>query len=210
MNNAPAILRSLIIYVVCVPLAIFIGYLLTDPTQLMGRDTSAMAFVGILALIIVSPLLLRWHHPLVCLSWNSTMVIFFLPGQPGLWFIVTLLSLIFSVLHRTLGGVKQLVSVPQVTWSLLCLIAVVAFTAKMTGVGLHTFGSEVYGGKRYVLLVGAILGYFARVVVRTSDSAQACQSVHRIILLGRNDATHRRSLSVGAGTVEIYLFILPP
>jgi len=33
MNNAPAILRSLIVYAVCVPLALIIGYILTDPMQ---------------------------------------------------------------------------------------------------------------------------------------------------------------------------------
>jgi hypothetical protein len=31
MNNAPAIFRSLIVYAICMPLAIMMGYLLTNP-----------------------------------------------------------------------------------------------------------------------------------------------------------------------------------
>jgi hypothetical protein len=77
------------------------------------------------------------------------------------WLAMTVVSLGVSLLQRALGGVKQLVSVPQVTWSLIFLIAVVLFTAKMTGLGLRTYGSEVYGGRRYVYLLGSIMAYFA-------------------------------------------------
>ena len=65
MNNAPAILRSLVIYAVIVPLAIFIGYLLANP-----MDTSAFVQAGVLGLVLGFPLLLRWHQPLLILSWN--------------------------------------------------------------------------------------------------------------------------------------------
>jgi hypothetical protein len=38
----------------------------------------------------------------------------------------------------------------------------VAVTAKLTGgLGLRAFGSDVYGGKKYIFLIVAILGYFA-------------------------------------------------
>ena len=161
MNNAPAILRSLIIYAVIVPLALFIGYLLTDPMQLLGQDKSSMAVVGVLLLVLMFPLLLRWHQPLLLLSWNLSVTLFFLPGRPSLWLVMAAISLVISLVQRALGGVKQLISVPQVTWPLVCLIGVVLFTAKMTGLGLRTMGSEVYGGKKYVYLLGAIMGYFA-------------------------------------------------
>jgi hypothetical protein len=46
MNNAPAIIRSLIIYAVCVPLAITVGYLLTNP-----MDYSTLGMFGILGLV---------------------------------------------------------------------------------------------------------------------------------------------------------------
>lgn len=156
MNNAPAILRTLIIYAVIVPLAVFFGYLLTNPL-----DTSAFAYVGILTLILTFPVLLRWHHPLLILSWNATAVLFLLPGRPNLWLAMAAVSLGITLLQRATGGIKQFISVPQVTWSLLCLICVVVFTARMTGMGLRTFGSEVYGGHRYFILLGAIMAYFA-------------------------------------------------
>ena len=79
MNNTSAILRSLITYAVIVPLALFVGYQMSDPLTY-----STFAFVGVLAVILVFPILLRWHHPLLILSWNMSAVIFFLPGRPGL------------------------------------------------------------------------------------------------------------------------------
>ena len=87
MNNAPAILRSLIIYAVIVPLALFIGYMLTDPL-----DRSSFTFYGILALILISPILLRWHHPLLILSWNLNATAFFLPGRPDVWLAMAAIS----------------------------------------------------------------------------------------------------------------------
>ena len=147
MNNAPAILRTLIIYAVIVPLAILIGYLLSNPL-----DTSTFTYVGILMAILVFPVLLRWHHPLLIFSWNSGMFLFFLPGRPDMWLAMTAASLGITLLQRALGGVKHLISVPQVTWSLLCMIGVVVLTARLTGFGLHSAGSETSGGRRLTLL----------------------------------------------------------
>jgi hypothetical protein len=156
MNNAPAILRSLVTFAMIVPLAVFVGYMLSDPL-----DRSSLTYYGILALILISPILLRWHHPLLVLSWNLSMFIFFLPGSPDAWLVMTIVSLGITLLQRALGGVKQLVGVPQVTWSLICLFGVVVLTARLTGLGLHAFGSEISGGRRYIYLLGAIMGYFA-------------------------------------------------
>jgi hypothetical protein len=156
MNNAPAILRSLVTFAVIVPLAVFAGYLLSDPL-----NSSSFTYYGILALILISPILLRWHHPLLVLSWNSGMYIFFLPGSPDAWLVMTVISLCILLVQRALGSVKQLVGVPQVTWSLVFLIGVVVVTAGLTGLGLHAFGSEISGGRRYIYLLGAIMSYFA-------------------------------------------------
>jgi hypothetical protein len=156
MNNAPAIIRTLIIYAVIVPLAVFIGYMLSNPL-----DTSTFAYAGIMTVILVFPLLLRWHHPLLIFGWNSGMYIFFLPGRPELWITMTIASLGISMLQRALGGVKHLIGVPQVTWSLIFLISAVLFTGKMTGLGMHAFGDAISGGRRYATLLGAFMGYFA-------------------------------------------------
>lgn len=157
MNNTPAILRTLIIYAVVVPLAIWIGYLLTDPL-----DRSNLTVGGILALVICAPLLLRWHHLLLVASWNLGLMVFFLPGSPQLWLPMVALSLGISVLQRTVNSEARFISAPSITWPLIFFMAMVLFTAKLTGgIGLHSLGGDTVGGKSYVLLLMGILGYFA-------------------------------------------------
>ena len=156
-NNTPAILRSLIIYALIVPLAIWIGYLLAAPAD---RDTFSIG--GILALLLCTPLLLKWHHFLLVATWNLGMTIFFLPGSPPIWLLMTALSLFLSVLHRTINTEARFISAPTITWPLVFLLATVLATAKLTGgIGLHSLGNETSGGKNYVLLLMGILGYFA-------------------------------------------------
>lgn len=156
-NNTPAIIRTLIIYAVCIPLAVWIGFMLADPF-----DLSTFKIAGVFALVLCSPILLRWHHFLLVTTWNLGMTIFFLPGKPPIWLLVTALSLGLSVLHRTINDKARFLSAPSITWPLVFFIAVVVFTGKMTGgFGLHSLGDEVAGGKFYVLLVMGILGYFA-------------------------------------------------
>jgi len=155
-NNA-AVLRTLITYGICVPLAIVIGYLVTNP-----MDYSTFGVFGIVALLLASPALLRWHYPLLVLSWNMTMTLFFIKAEPNLWLVMTALSLTISVLERALNSEMHFIRVPQITWPLLCLAAVVFMTARLTGgLGFRAFGSEVYGGKKYVFLLVGICSYFA-------------------------------------------------
>jgi len=157
MSNAPAILRSLIVYAVCVPLAIIVGYLLTNP-----MDYSTLGLFGIVVLLLVSPLLLRWHHPLLILSWNMGVTLFFLKGSPSLWLVMVALSLGISLLERALSSQMHFIRAPQITWPLLCLVGVVLLTARLTGgFGVRAFGSDVYGGKKYIFLLVGILSYFA-------------------------------------------------
>jgi O-Antigen ligase len=156
-NNTHAIIRTLIIYAVCVPLAVWIGFMLANPF-----DRSAYSYAGILVLILCTPLLLRWHHFLLVTTWNLGLTIFFLPGSPPIWLLMTVLSLGISVLQRTVNSKAHFLSVPSITWPLVFFLAVVLFTAKMTGgIGLHSLGNDTAGGKSYVLLVMGILGYFA-------------------------------------------------
>ncbi|HTY86621.1 MAG TPA: hypothetical protein VMB80_04085 [Candidatus Acidoferrum sp.] len=156
-SNSPAILRLLITYALIVPVAIFLGYLLTNPL-----DYSTFGFVGVMLVVVVFPLLLRWHFWLLLFSVNASIVIFFLKGSPNLWIVTVVLSLGISILDRALSPEKRFISVPQITWPLTCLIAVIVFTAKLNGgFGLRVLGSEVMGGKKYVFVVCAILSFFA-------------------------------------------------
>jgi len=77
------------------------------------------------------------------------------------------LSLAVSVLQRTLSRQSQFIKVPEITLPLIVLAVVVLGTAKLTGgFGLRMFGSEVYGGRKYIFIIGGILGYFALTAVR--------------------------------------------
>ena len=161
-NNTPAIIRSLIIYAVCIPLAVWIGYLLAAPAD---RDTFGIA--GILVLLFLTPILLRWHHFLLIAGWNFTMTIFFLPGTPPVWLLLTALSLGISVLQRTVNSRAHFISAPEIARPLLFFLVVVIMTAKLTGgIGLHSLGNDVSGGRHYVELIGGILAYFALTALR--------------------------------------------
>jgi len=157
MTGNVTVVRSILIYGICLPLAVFLGYLLAQPFA-----STTLTTVGLVLLVLVLPLLLNWHHPLLVFSWNMNVVVLFLQGRPNLWLVMTALSLLVSVLHRTLDRQTRFIRVRSVTWPLLFLFVVILITAKMTGgIGLRTFGGETWGGKAYVFLLGAILGYFA-------------------------------------------------
>ncbi|MGD0632512.1 MAG: hypothetical protein ABR987_24575 [Terracidiphilus sp.] len=137
-------------------LAIWLGYLLATPLSY-----SQLAIYGLLGFILVFPILLRWHYPLMLLCWNLAAVAFFLPGSPSMALLMIMISLGISILQRTISRDSHFISVPQLTFPLLVMVAVIAVTAKMTGMGLRAFGGEVYGGHKYFYLIGGILGYFA-------------------------------------------------
>ncbi len=157
MRNTPAILRSLIIYAICVPLAITVGFLVTSPL-----DYSTLGILGFVVLVLAFPVLMRWHYPLLVLSLQLSCSVFFIKGSPSLWLVMLALSLGISLVERTLNSERHFIRVPQITWPLLCLAGVVLLTAKFTGgFGLHAFGSEVYGGKKYIYLIAGIVLFFA-------------------------------------------------
>lgn len=157
MTNSLPIIRSLVIYGLCLPLAIFIGYLLAMPMD----NASFIIVIAVVCLPLI-PVLLRWHHPILIFSWNTVMVVFFVQGQPRVWIAMSVVSLVFSVLQYILNRKHRLLSVPSLTWPMLSLAALIFFTAEMTGgIGFRVAGSSTGGGSRYLLLFGAIVGYFA-------------------------------------------------
>ncbi|HXC36196.1 MAG TPA: O-antigen ligase family protein [Candidatus Acidoferrales bacterium] len=154
--NVAAALRSLVVYAACAVVSIIIGVLMTNP-----MTYTAFGFMGILSAVLLIPILMKWHRPLMIVSWFMPVMMFFIKGDPNLFLVMITLSLTATIVERTMGQ-KRFFNVPQITWPLLCLIGVVMLTAKLTGgLGLRAFGSEVYGGKKYIFLVVAILGYFA-------------------------------------------------
>jgi len=155
MNNSTA-LKALIIYAICLPLAMFLGYLISGPLSM----SSLITMIGVAALLAL-PLIMRWHHALLLLSWHMSAVMFFLPGSPSFCMLMILISGMFFVLQRTLDRTATFTIVWPVALPLLALAAIVLATAKLTGgIGFRSMGSDVYGGKHYMSLLFGIAGFF--------------------------------------------------
>src|ERR1041384_486361 len=155
--GASTLLRTLLIYSLCIPLAVFVGYIVTDPL-----NASTFVEMGLVLFFLAIPLLLRWHRLLLILCWNMGAILFFLPGQPELWLAMAWISLVFAVVQYVLNPRQPFVSVPSISRPLMFLALVLISTAFATGgAGLAAFGSETYGGKKYVVMLSAIVGFFA-------------------------------------------------
>src|SRR5205823_6251633 len=100
-SNTLRLPANLIIFAIVLPIAAILGFLLASPENL-----SSFVWIGLVAGAISLPLLLRWHHPLLILSWNASVNVFFLPGQPQLWMILAAVSLFLSVLQRLMTKQK--------------------------------------------------------------------------------------------------------
>jgi hypothetical protein len=157
MSNASTLFRSLIAYGICLPLAVTLGYLLADPL-----DLTTVTVVGIILFILMIPFFLRWHHAWLIAAWNTSAVLFFLPGRPNVWAGMAALSFCIGLLQYTINRNMKFLRVPSVARPLLFFAAVVLITMRLTGgIGLKAFGSSVIGGKGYISIFAAIIGYFA-------------------------------------------------
>ncbi len=151
------LIRSLLIYSICVPLALVLGYLISTP-----YDFTSFTVVGLVLFFLLIPLLLRWHHIWLIAAWNMSVVLFFLPGRPLIWLPLAWISLLISVFHYILNRKHKFLHVPELTKPLILLALITLITAKLTGgFGVHSLGSDTFGGKRYLMILTAIAGYFA-------------------------------------------------
>src|ERR1700722_8305012 len=156
MANSFAISRSHLIYGLCIPLAVLLGYMLAS-----GLDSQSMAVVVFVLCVIGIPLMMRWHHPLLVMSCNAMVCPYFLPGRPMLWMLLAVVSLFISILDRSVGRNLQFFRAKWVSLSLLALAAVVILTAfAHGGIGIKALGSATFGGKKYFSLLGGIMLYF--------------------------------------------------
>jgi hypothetical protein len=157
MTNAFSLFRSLVIYSICLPLAILIGYLLATP-----NDPWTYSSLAILLMLMSFPLFLRWHYPWLLLSWNMVGGLYFLSGKPSFALIMTGVSFGISSLTFIMNRNLKFPYVPFLVRPLIFLSIVVILTAELRGgFGLHVLGSEDIGGKRYVLLLSGVAGFFA-------------------------------------------------
>ena len=155
--NPASLLRSLIVYAVCVPLAITVGYMLTNPL-----DYQSLGFMSVVAAIIIFPILMKWHYPLLIFSWSLPATLFFLPTHPNVFVFMVAASLGISTVEKILDRNQPSLPATAIRWPLLAFVAVIFITAKLTGgFGLRSFGGDTYGGKKYVFLFLGIASFFA-------------------------------------------------
>jgi len=157
MTNPSDALRLLITYAICIPLAIFVGYLLTVP-----MDYSSLGLLGIVFILLISPLFIKWYYPFLLFGLSAPMTCFFLLGSPPLWQVAVIISLGIAVVERTVNANRKFLSAPMMVWPLLFIAALVLITAKLTGgINLHAMGGEGGGGRKYVNLLLGIAAFFA-------------------------------------------------
>ncbi len=150
----------LITYGLCIIFAVMMGVVLTNVGV---QPTYGNLFVvGLLAALVLSPIFIKWHYPIMVFGLGCPVSIFFLKGSPPLWEIVVILSLGIAIVERTVQRRQKWLSAPGVTGALVATLAVILMTAKLTGgFGLHTMGSAVGGGRKYVDLLLGIGTFFA-------------------------------------------------
>ena len=156
-SNPAAAVRMLVIYAICIPLAGLVGWMLTN-----NLDYGTLGFFALVAAMLASPLIIRWHYPIMVFGLGCPIYCFFLKGNPPLMQVVVIMSLGFAIIERTLNSDKKFISVPLMTWPLLFTVAMGYMTAELTGgIGLHTLGAGVGGGKKYIALFIGVAMYFA-------------------------------------------------
>src|SRR6267378_2266445 len=162
MANTINIPKTHLILALCLPLAVLLGYFLAEP-----MESGSMAVIVLVMFVLAVPLMMKWHHPILVLSWNAYITPVFLPGQAQIWIPVAAASLLFALLNRAVNPEARFIYVPSLANSLLFLAAVVLITAFATGsIGLRSFGSSRYGGRNYTFVLMAVAGFFALSSVR--------------------------------------------
>ncbi len=157
MANSVVGLRAQLVFALCLPVAVLLGYLLAEPT-----DFTSMAVVLLVIGVLSIPLLMYSYHPLLIAVWNAAIVPIFLPGQPYLWMLVAFMGLGFATINRFTSRAASFIAVPSVTRPLLALLLVVLATSYIRGgLGMRMFGSSQYGGRGYFYIIASIAGFFA-------------------------------------------------
>ena len=160
ITNPAAAMRMLITYVICIPLAVLVGYLLTNPL-----DYGTLGFLGLVIAFVISPVFIKWHYPLMVFSLSSPIVLFFLKGSPPLSQVMVVLCLSIAIINRILRSEQGFISIPCITWPLVFTLVVVVFTAELTGgIGFHSLGGDagvVGGGRKYLAIFVGVATFYA-------------------------------------------------
>ena len=160
MNNPAQAIRMMITYAVCIPLAIFMGYIMTEVGN--RPDYSNLFVVGLVAAVLVSPIFIKWYYPIMIFGLGCPMYVFFLKGNPPLGQVVVIIGFTLAFIERTMNSERRFIKATAMTMPMLYTVAMVLMTAELTGgIGLHTLGGDTGGGKKYVELFIGVATFFA-------------------------------------------------
>jgi hypothetical protein len=157
MTNPGAAMRMLITYAICIPLAVAVGYLLANQ-----MDYGSLGFLGLVAALILAPVFIKWHYPIMVFGLGFPAMFFFLKGNPPCWQIVVLLSLGLAIVERAMSSEKRFLKASSMTWALLFTAGMAVVTMQLTGgFALQQLGGDAGGGKKYITLFLGIATFFA-------------------------------------------------
>src|SRR5205809_425424 len=94
-NTTFNIPRAHLTMALCLPLAVLLGYVLAEPL-----DSTSIAVVVFVLAILSVPILMKWHHPLLILSWNAAINPIFFPGRAPLWLALSGASVVIAIISR--------------------------------------------------------------------------------------------------------------
>jgi hypothetical protein len=152
-----ALLRTLLVYGIVLPVAVIVGWMLSTPLHL-----ESISVVGGVIFILLLPTILAHHYAILIFSWNALLNAFFLPGKPYFWTLMVAINIGMMVMYRILQRRPLFIHVPSLTFSVIGIFLVVFVTAKLRGgIGVRALGSDTFGGKQYFYVFMSLLGYFA-------------------------------------------------
>ncbi len=201
MASTFAVTRNHLIFGVCLPFAVLLGYLLADV-----RDPVSLVIIMTAIAGLSFPLMMRWYHPVLLFSWNLTAQATFLPGAPFMWAFFSWLGIFFAVLNRSMNSENKFAHVPSLTTPLVVFAGVIVATAAMTGgISLQVLGSSASGGRQYFYILTAIVGFFA-LSSRTISPKQAYVFVALFYLPGIAAVLPHLAAQAGAAARFIIFF----
>jgi len=165
MANTFVVSRAQLVYVLCLPLAVVLGYLLADPMQL-----GSVAIIGVVLGVLCVPIFIRWYHPLLILGWLSAVQPFFLPGQPSLWMLLALAGIIFALLNRFVSPDARFIEVPGSSsygsrsyfWLILAIAGFFAMTSQRIPKHRATLFTSLYFLAGLTALIPNLAGFGGR------------------------------------------------
>src|SRR6478672_3575623 len=113
-NTTFNIPRAHLTMALCLPLAVLLGYVLAEPFE-----SGSVAVVVFVLVILSVPLLMKWHHPMLILSWNAVVNPVFLPGRAALWLPLSALCLLFAIINRATNPDAKLMTAPSISRAIL-------------------------------------------------------------------------------------------